>query len=349
MLRLTAISMFALALGSCTIIQDVDQFQADFPCSVDIRLQRYFPHAQDPGSDLDVSRSFELRERFGVYVVQERRSPGGDYEREYGARAFFDPLPAPNVDIRLPFAVDASETNDQLPATLELHADRLTVMLATRDDIDLDFFEFRQIPTRQHSWILPHACSAENTEFPHNSQFDPLQPAEEEPLGLKVRPSRATQFQGFVQTTIEVRVERESDFEGQEVDQALAFYRRGAADRTIPLMEDGMMRDILDIKEDVEIDLGGVLPDDEDISVITFVDRNGNGVYDTDDFAVEVELDFATTGLPPCNAGSPPARFRACSDGDDIIVEVDLEDETGNDPRLIQEAWWALAPAPEDE
>ena len=289
----------------------------------------------------DVAGSFELRERFGVYVVQERRSPGGDFQRFYVAQAFFDPLPAPDVDIRLPFAVDASETGDQKPASIEIHADRQTVMSSIRDDVELDFFDISDIPN-DHSWILAHACSAENTVFPHNSDFDQLSPAIEQALGLKVRPQRVTMSQAFVGTTVEVRVVRESSRGDQEIDQARAFYRRQASDRIISLMEDGQMRELIEIKEDAEIDVGGVLREDEDVSVITFIDRNGNGLYDTDDLAFEVDLDLGSVALPPCNdEGSPPLRFEACSDGDDVVVEVDLSGATN--PTLIQEAWWSFA------
>lgn len=346
--------MFILALGGCTVLQDVNQFQPDFPCSVDIGLRGYTPHARELTDPDDVSRNFELRERFGVYVVQERRSPGADYQREYVARAFFDPLPAPNVDIRLPFAVDASETGDQLPATLELHADRQLVRDAIRNDVDLDFFEISETPA-DHSWILPHACSAESTLFPHDPVFDQLAPAEERAFGLKVIPDCTEEtfsdclgvFQEFVETTIEVRVVRESSFGNEEVDQARAFYRRGGADRSILLIEDGEMREVRDIKEDAEIDLGGVLAE-EDVTVIVFMDRNGNGIYDSDDIAVDVDLDLGTSALPDCDLEGSPADGRdACNDGDDIVVEVPLIG-ANNNPTLIQEAWWNyVAPTPE--
>lgn len=347
-MRLILISVFVLALGGCTVIQDVEQFQEDFACGVDIRLREYTPHALELTDPDDVSRDFELRERFGVYVVQERRSPGADFRREYIARAFFDPLPAPNVDIRLPFAVDASETGDQRPATLELHADVDLVRTAIRDGMDLDFFEFSD---NDHSWIFPHACSEEGTIFPHVRPFDPLEPADESDFGLKVVPDCTEEmfsdclgvFQEFVDTTIEVRVVRESARGTEEIDQARAFYRRGGADRTILLMVDGEMREVRDIKEDAEIDLGGVLAE-EDSTVIVFMDRNGNGIYDTDDIAVDVDLDLGTTALPFCDdEGSPPDGDDACKDGDDIVVEVPLTN-ANNNRTLVREAWWTYVP-----
>lgn len=322
-------------LGGCSVIQDLDQFQEDRSCGVDIRLRNYFPHAQepDPTSSSDISRDTQARERFGVYVVQERRPPGGEFQRFYVARAFFDPLPAPNVDVRLPFAIEVSGNSDELPMALELHADRQTVRSG-----DADFFEISDIPD-DHSWVLPSACAFEGSLYPHNSDFDQLEPAVEGAFGLTIRPpSTSDQSQFWVDTTIEVRVVRETIIDGAEVEQARAFYRRGAA------------TDIPDATtDDAEIEVGEVLREDENVSVIVFFDRNGNGVFDESgpDFAFEYDVEPADEAIPRCGTTTEPVCLGDGDDDDAVLIDVSLAQEdidALNEPSLIDGAWWTYIP-----
>lgn len=307
-MRLTFTFLLVLGvLGGCTALQDLDQFQEDPSCGVDIRLRQFFPHAQEPdGTSSDISRNSQIRERFGVYVVQERRPAGGEFRRFYVARAFFDPLPAPNVDIRLPFAVEASESGDELPATLELHADRQTLREGA------DFFEISEI-SDDHSWILPHACGAEGILYPHNSDFDQLQAAVEGAFGLKVLPTTNDQSQFWVDTTIEVRVVRETIIDGAEVEQARAFYRRG---RATDIENAGL--------DEAEIEVGEVLREDENVSVIVFFDRNDNGIFDEGgpDLAFEYDVEPADGAIPRCEATAEPVCL---GDDNEINVEVSLD------------------------
>ena len=321
MRRLTASSLVTLGLlsvSSCTAVQNLSQFEEDTSCGVDIRLRGFFPHAQEPGSDLDISELSAIRERFGVYVVQDRLQPSGEFQRFYFARAFFEPLPSPDVDIRIPFAVEASQTREELPATLELHGDRQTL----RDGAD--FFEISTIPA-DHSWAFPHACSEEGTVFQHTTDFDQLEEASEQAYELKLRPATPEDAQFWVNNTIEVRVVREAIIDGVEVNQARAFYRRGNA------------TDIADATiDDAEIDMGGVLRETEDVSVIVFVDRNGDGNFDVStDVALETTLELDRAALPRCDDAAPP-----CLDIDAVVLEFTLDGISPTGSTLIDGPWW---------
>ena len=108
LLLISSLSLLAFA-PSCVLVQDVDQFEQDERCDVDLRIVDFFPHSIAVDDSLDPSEvpNFDpaTRQVTQLRVMRVEDTTASPLRLRQEVVAYFDPLPDPNTRVFLPGAV----------------------------------------------------------------------------------------------------------------------------------------------------------------------------------------------------------------------------------------------------
>jgi hypothetical protein len=246
-----------------------------------------------PGSlrkDLVVSLFSMEAHRENLTVIDLVRINSMDPMRRVVARAVYDPLGAPQLDIVLPCTVSGD-----------------------RHEVDL-FADFNNNGVydpcpdpgngcTDHQWRLPVQPDG-TVAYRHNVDFrniseDPARPMGDLPLIIVWRHTAS-----FEQRLVEVRLRRLETLEARET---VFLYRRQA-----PMIPAGM---------EERQTFAQTLVAGQDYEAVIWIDLNGNGTYDRPSTAV-AGRDYATAIDV---LGEPPSGAQVVIDGDELLAPLDVE------------------------
>ncbi len=219
-----------VALSGCFALTDTARFEQDDGCDLELRLRNFTPHTDD---------------RFEVLLLRPSADP--EVAPSLTARALFEPLEEPTLNLRMPHAVPANDDAARPPYRIDFYGDQ-------------DGSGNYTFPG-DHSWRLPNACVDGPEVFVHNLDFVNLEaPQVSRALGaLRVFLCEAVNGE-----KIEVRLTGLNlPGPGGAVEQtrAVGLYRgTGRPNGTI--------------------ELPGLFDDGFDYRVEVYVDANANGAFD---------------------------------------------------------------------
>lgn len=297
-------SLLLLLLSGCFVIDDLDRFETDPGCDLQMELRDFSIHAG--------------RHLFTIEVVSGNGNSGEGTQTR--AIAIFDPLPARNIDIDMPDAVPARTNVDG------------------EEGMSIDFWADqsgnRTFDDRDHRWRIDDACTTAPNEFFHTLDFDPLPNPSGSGSDLVVDFCERFEGMGFsADAALEVRVHgtfpANPEVDGDvERERAIAFYRlaqaRGVDEIRIPkAIDDGQE---MAIEVIIDADGNGVFnPDDGDPATV-------------DDFGLRYEyaLEDCSRRMP-CVADQPVFACRT-TEGDVSLSISPLHVENRRPPE--QASWW---------
>lgn len=295
-----------LALAGCTLVHD-DEFTQEEGCDLELKVRGFSPHV------IDVTQIFLTR----------ANQDGSQRRNE--AVAVFDPLGAPNLDLRMPGAVRPRTNPNQGLASIDFFA---------------DFDDTEGFSAGDHTWTLDDACTTGPELFPHNTDFTAIREPVSQGAAIGVRfcdlPPRLSR------AAVEVRVTRilpDETNPDEVVNQAIAFYR---------LDDAGRRPEGITIPRVANVDF--------DLLVEVVADLNGNGVFDGTDLAwsyrhsrdaqircTDVAILNRTTFCPIVSPMMLP-RVPACVHEGNLVVILDNAFENNEESTLSSGPWFQFVP-----
>lgn len=298
--------------GACSVVNGGD-FSNDEGCALELKPRGFSPHVTD------------------TFTVMLTRADAAGANPRVEAVAIFDPLGAPDLDLRMPNAVRPRTSADQGLAAIEFFA-------------DFDGTAGFSFPG-DHTWVLEDACTSGPEEFPHGIDFTPvrLERGEGSSVGLRLCsvPDRLPRGAVELRVTRLVPTEDPDDAAEEVVDQAIGFYR------------------IDDISRRAEgLVIPGVANLDQDLVVDVVFDNDRDGVFESpgDDAWTFVhkgqeprpceDLRLDRLGCPNLTMmGGDP--LPACVNDTDLIVILAPQLSTPNRTSTLRHpSWFSVSASP---
>lgn len=251
-------------VGACSVVNGGD-FSNDEGCALELKPRAFSPHVTD------------------TFTVMLTRADAEGANPRVEAVAIFDPLGAPNLDLRMPNAVRPRTSVDQGLAAIEFFA-------------DFDGTPGFSFPG-DHTWVLEDACTSGPEVFPHGTDFTPvrLEQGVGSSVGLRLCgiPERLGRAAVELRVTRLIPTEDPDDAGDEVVDQAIGFYRLDDISRRA---EGIVIPGIANLDQDLVVD------------VVLDVNRNGLSEPPEDDawtFVHDGQAPRPCSALPLDRSGCP--------------------------------------------
>ncbi len=300
-------------VGACSVVNGGD-FSNDEGCALELKPRAFSPHVTD------------------TFTVMLTRADAEGANPRVEAVAIFDPLGAPNLDLRMPNAVRPRTSADQGLAAIEFFA-------------DFDGTPGFSFPG-DHTWVLEDACTSGPEVFPHGTDFTPvrLERGVGSSVGLRLcgEPERLGRPAVELRVTRLIPTEDPDDAADEVVDQAIGFYRLDDISRRA---EGFVIPGIANLDQDLVVDV--VFDNDRDGVFDSSEEEAWTFVHDGQEPRPCGDLRLDRSGCPNLmTLGGNPLPACVNDTGNLVVILAPVLSTPNRTSTLRDPSWYSVSPSP---